>query len=716
MSFLLGIFAFIWYFIFAVQDALPPECWREAIAACGLRNPIAVLPGVSRFVLEIGHEIFGRLHDWSALAGAIMTALSVIMFYRNIRRVIEIHGNEKYNVSEINQLIYIIPTILFAISIPVVISAESVSSDSLTLFTMQFAFTLFFRYLARGGTFTGLIMILIMGMNSAENPFALILSVFCQLAIFSDIWTERAEKQAIINGHQPMIKRKTFRRLAVLVYITGLAVTIAGYYVDALNYETLKDNFFEAYTYQYTKDFLQLADIRGWLMFAFAIIAPWLLAVSTQTPSPFFDKHHRLIRIAQILAGVIAFFVLCQTNIVGVQSHFMALMCMLFSAITLALALNALLAGKEPRSGAIVSLCLLPLCAWPFGRYQIRYEMREVVNYAIRAMITEIDNAEFLFTDGILDEGLELTGGRIPPLRCLNMVDEHNDYARYLRLRCAFNEEDRRLLEISSVKTFCDWVIYRPEQAAKAAYTSGLSLWQTAGRLDPVIGGFVARIMWAAGRSAESGIADAKKLAQRILDICNRYDLSDRQLAGEQLNYIFDAINWRISKMAMMRGDSELAWQLNAVNEHLDFHQNNDMNIENFDHFDVANRAKLHFAIHQADFSTAAELAHNVLEKDPKNGDAHFALGMHHYLANNHEVAEKHLRTALESKPEDGNIWNNLSMCQLALGKLEDAEFSAMKAIELLPGSTNPSNTLLHIEKLKQLNNLKNFKKSTQAQ
>ena len=110
-------------------------------------------------------------------------------------------------------------------------------------------------------------------------------------------------------------------------------------------------------------------------------------------------------------------------------------------------------------------------------------------------------------------------------------------------------------------------------------------------------------------------------------------------------------------------------------------------------------REQLRQALRRADFESAREPAATVLEGDPDDVAANFALGMWHYVNKRWNDAEKHLLRCKDKNPEEAAVWNNLALIYMQLGKLDVAIQYARQALALLPSSGEIKDTINQIEK-----------------
>jgi predicted Zn-dependent protease len=115
-----------------------------------------------------------------------------------------------------------------------------------------------------------------------------------------------------------------------------------------------------------------------------------------------------------------------------------------------------------------------------------------------------------------------------------------------------------------------------------------------------------------------------------------------------------------------------------------------------------ARREGLKLALDRADFRLAKPFAENVLSVDDGDVEANFAMAMFHFKSKNYSAAEKHLKKYLVRRPDEPAVLNNLAVVQLRLGRLDEAETNAVKALERFAGSPEIKSTLRSIREAKK--------------
>jgi Flp pilus assembly protein TadD len=86
-----------------------------------------------------------------------------------------------------------------------------------------------------------------------------------------------------------------------------------------------------------------------------------------------------------------------------------------------------------------------------------------------------------------------------------------------------------------------------------------------------------------------------------------------------------------------------------------------------------------------------------VLASDDTDLAANFALGMGYFTEKQYGRAETYLKKCLVKAPKEPAVLNNLAIVLLRLERFDEAETNAVKALEILPESTEIKTTLRHI-------------------
>lgn len=98
---------------------------------------------------------------------------------------------------------------------------------------------------------------------------------------------------------------------------------------------------------------------------------------------------------------------------------------------------------------------------------------------------------------------------------------------------------------------------------------------------------------------------------------------------------------------------------------------------------------RMDFWLDRARFDKAVEEGHGALAIDPELAEIHQKLGWAYWHLDAHKKAEKHLRSALQSDPEDSWTRSMLSLVMLSRKKLSAADREAVEALFRDPDDTS---------------------------
>ena len=203
--------------------------------------------------------------------------------------------------------------------------------------------------------------------------------------------------------------------------------------------------------------------------------------------------------------------------------------------------------------------------------------------------------------------------------------------------------------------------------------------------------GMVARTTGFDEAERKRGIEAANALSERILAISPDVEFADPSPALADALW---AVNWRLSRFARYREDSEMADKLDTSNGALT-KMLNIMEYERLRTFmQMTPREGLQLALRRADFAEARRYSTSVLRYDEDNPEANFAMGMSALMARRFDEAEMYLKRVLKRRPDEPAVLNNLSIICRKKRRWQEAEDYARRAIKILPDSPEVKQTL----------------------
>jgi tetratricopeptide (TPR) repeat protein len=290
-------------------------------------------------------------------------------------------------------------------------------------------------------------------------------------------------------------------------------------------------------------------------------------------------------------------------------------------------------------------------------------------------------------------------------------MSKNSQYDIALRLRGVTNEIDRALLEAGTAEALRTWVKEKNPCASNIALQVGMELWRNDISFMPKAGGLVMRTAGFAPKEASRAANCARELAERILNLCDSSEMF--RFKDDKLNRLLMFAQWRLSRMCRMRAneaerennfaasekENDLADRLDQANPEWRRVQERMDWVTRQERVRLTPQEGLKIGLERADFKLASVYARQILKYKPDDLKANFAMGMGLFIDEQYGRAEKHLRQCLTKAPNEPAVLNNLAIALLRLGRYAEAETNAVKALKILPNSSEIKTTLRHIRK-----------------
>ena len=329
--------------------------------------------------------------------------------------------------------------------------------------------------------------------------------------------------------------------------------------------------------------------------------------------------------------------------------------------------------------------------------------MLEVIGDFVEEVVREAGDAKFLFSDGNLDDAIELESARVGGgLRCYSLMGGGGTMGAYLRTRgLDGDEEDLFSFRHDTGMGLRSWIRDKPGRLAESAALMGFDLWKRDGKALPPMGGVLSRLAGFADESArQEGVRAAHALAARVLEIHGRRG-GIKNCTDKAIENVFLTLQWRLSRMCMYRGEkddltgrAESAIEEAKIAKSLDdknsiyqklvetMEKRKAMMLQS-----LTPREGLQLALVRADFTMGKAYAETIIGVDPDNPDACFALGMYYLKERQLSRSELFLKRCLIRRPREPAVYNNLAMLQIEQGRFDAARANINKALEIIPGS-----------------------------
>ena len=369
--------------------------------------------------------------------------------------------------------------------------------------------------------------------------------------------------------------------------------------------------------------------------------------------------------------------------------------------------------GRAARA-ALVLLPALTVAILTVSRFSpIEHGMSGVVDEYLRDTAEECGDAKILFSDGAMDAAIEVQAMRQGRgLKVVSMMSKDDDvYSGNLRRRGETDKEDADMLAAGASGALRTWVRDKPDRATNIAVQIGFELWRRNGLKSPEPAGLVARTAGFPPAERQRMVERARALAGRVFAVCEA-GVPDES-PNARLRDMFTVVEWRLARLCRMRADeadkagraddalrdTELANALDDVNAAYGRVRRQMDWTELRPDTRLTAREGLALWLGKGDFRMARLYAQQILRANPQDSRANFAVGMSYFVEEQYNRAEAYLARSLAEHPNEPAALNNLAVVQAKLGRLEEAETNAMRALSRLPDSKEVNSTLNEIRK-----------------
>lgn len=722
-----GLFATVAILIWGVPG-LDPSLWDETAIAAGIRAPRHIFPGFWRIIAGGLFSCFGIdlalkcLTFVGALLAGVCTAL-VCLIIRQVLALL-VRTGRPYPVwhSRIAPFFAFIAAVLFGVSDPICVMARVFSPEELRFVILLVCFHLMLRWLSAGGNWRIFTMMALMGVMSAETPLAFIMPLvllFAYISTWHRIMDGIFIKPDLLPTPSEMPKWRMF-----FLFLGGL---VAGVVVNAGHFMAIggldangwsANDIYFRYAGGYMHVLTGAATMLGWVLgLGFGVfplvVSLRLFPLLARDDKPMiFD-----LGISMFFVGVMAvmqsgafpaarFWTFAREAVV-IHSSFLLVFFVFCAMVAIALVGAAFafecqrtyLTEEDAKPGFALRW-VVPVLAVALAVLAVRHlpkpveaEMQRVVDESIKETVLECGDAKFIFTDGHFDTAIELEAARTgKSLKALSMMSGPSDYE--VNMRCGHfdkDSEDFRTVKTGVPALLRVWAGEKPHGLDESALQLGFEFWKRDNKPLPPMSGLVARTTGFDEADRKRGIEVANALSERVLAISSEVEFADPSPA---LATAFWSTNWRLSRFARYREDSDRADKLDTSNGALT-KMLNLMEYERLRTFmQMTPREGLQLALRRADFAEARRYSTSVLRYDEDNPEANFAVGMSALMARRFEEAEMYLKRVLKRRPDEPAVLNNLSIICRKGRRWKEAEDYARKAIAILPDSPEVKQTL----------------------
>ena len=722
-----GVASFVAFLLLSIPGFDPAQ-WSEVSVAARLRPPQAIFPGLWR-VLTLGiFSTFGiplavkLLAGIGAAVGGLCVSLSYLIMRYSLASLARFGEPHPVWDNRICPFFSLIAALFVAVAEPVWRIAQTFSPEELRLFMLLLSVFLWLRWLACGNDWRLYPLVALVGIMSAETPFAFALPPLFLCGYFR-YWRRIVDGVFIEPEKLPnpdLLPR--WRMFFLFIGSLGFAVWLNASVFTALggvsaNGWRMSDIYFR-YGAGYWHVLADASTLAGWALGLGFGLFP-LLVAARLFPFSVGDDRPLSFQLGVMMVFVCALSVMqcgafpdaCfwsfMKDSVAVNSGFLLSFYVLCAAATIAFAGAAFafecqrvyLPDSAPKPGLklkalvpVLAICLFALAVVHVPK-TVESEMQRIVRDALEETVKECDGARWIFTDGRLDDGLELTAASMGrELWALNMMSDASCWAQAVRERhFPVGSADRDNAEIGIPMLLRVWAGEKPGGMDEAAIQLGFEFWKREGKPLPKASGLVARETGMSDEEAARGIEAANALATRIFALEGK---NDRSHASPALSDALSSVAWRLSRFARLRNDDATADRLDRSNTAL----KRMLSVVEYERqrtfMQLTPREGLRIALRRADFVEARRYAAAVLRSDEEDPEANFGMGMSYLREDRLQDAEFYLRRCLIKRPDEPAVLNNLSIICRKGRRYDEAEDLARHALRMLPDSPEVKQTL----------------------
>ena len=731
-----GVIAMAAIRVFGIPG-LDPSLWGDIAEISGIRPPHSTFPGLWRILTGWMFTLFGvpaALKTLSAL-GTAAIGVATFLFCLIVRQILAllIRTGRPYPVWSdwIAPGFSLLASILFGVSAPVERIFQIFSSEGLRFLMLLAIVHVSLRWFTVGGRWRLFPLMALMGVLTAETPFGFILPMLF-VGFYVSVWN------CVMDGLFPKPEclpmpgeLPKWRMFLLFLGGLGLAVWMNTTAFVAMGGAKAQGWDVAGVYFRYATGYLNMvigaSTLIGWVLGTGFCVLPFVVALRL-LPLVVRDDRQMPFGLGALLFFV-GFLALAQSgaipavrfwtfasDLTAVYSGFL-LSVFVFCAMATVGAVGAAFAfecqrtylstdsadeetevfAQPPgvllrRTVPAIGVLVLALAAFSVPK-AVETEMQGIVDAAVEETVEECGDAEWLFTDGHLDPAIEIAAARRGrTIRTLNLMSGGSAWECAVRQRgFTPGTDDYKLVETGVPALLRMWAGERTNGMEKAAIQLGFEFWKREQKPMPRASGVVARERGMDEAAAAEGIRRTKALIDRILAISDKVEDANPSSA---LSSAFSAVNWRISRFAYLRNDVETADGLDRANSILRKMLSAVEYERQRTFMQLTPREGLEIALRRANYAEAKQYSIPVLNNDPDDPQANFAMGMAAIMKNRYKEAEIHLARILKRRPKEPAALNNLSIVCRKQGKYKEAEDYARRALEVLPGSPEVQRTL----------------------
>lgn len=340
---------------------------------------------------------------------------------------------------------------------------------------------------------------------------------------------------------------------------------------------------------------------------------------------------------------------------------------------------------------------------------RVAAKMDRMLDRYVEELVREVGSCEWVFTDGTSDAGVAYAawrGGRT--LRTIPLIGLGAD-GKCSSWSGIARPEDLAALRTGSGDLLRFWAVDRPDRLKSAAFQCGFSFLKQTVKSPLANAGLVKRVEAIPSAELDRVARFLTALASDICDFCR----AERIEQGGRLRAMrFSAMQWcvaealrrtsedlaRSGQESLVRTMIELAGELDEVNPVLEKCRSATSLSSAVASCALTPYEGLRLSLKHADFPLARGFAQKILQEDADHVEANFAMGMDCFVQRKFAESRHYLQRALEGRPREPALLNNVALASLELGDLRAAEKYARAAAEVAPDSPEVKDTLARVK------------------
>lgn len=738
-----------------------PHLWDEMAVAAHLRPPVGALPGAWRGLLSLLYAyvpadlVPSVLRIMGLISSVVLSSLIFAILDDSLPDILRFKMRLMARGRAIVRFILAVSTMFFMCNDAVWRACQGFGTTTFHLLLAVTGLRLIIAYFHDGGNWRLYVAMAIWGVMGADGLIGVVFGLVTIAAVYRKALSNLDDNENPLAN--PIVRRLVIGRMLRIGFLVWLVVLACNYWLygwfeGVRESEDIPTNVVVICFGGFWKEMLSALSVSGWLLSMAIVAAPFVVVLillrKALTEDRFIGLSYSVVYLItgfmawSQLSGIPCLWFRSWPSSAPVRDDFAIAFLGLVSTITLVWTLSVLCKAFHFRGVRHVAVEQFPDAMeseagnWAvlqmvqnsrYGRWAIRAlpfllvasvlpmrcewslrRMLGIVDDYVRETVRESAGSSRIFTDGMLDTGVELEAHRQGRrLLALSVFSGSSPYDIAVRQRGIESEEDLKALESGAADALRYWTNEYPERLEEISVQVGFERWARSKMAYKLVySGVLARFAKEGADMDREGINVARDLADRIVAIYE--DLYPDSVTDFKVRQLFRFVQWRLSHLCRVRADivGKTAW---GTEENRDEALTKKLDELNADLQSISKRVGwmsehhgaallpregLRLGLERADFRLAKSFAEIVIRSDPDDASANFAIGMFYLMDGQYARSEAYLERSLKRRSEDAAVLNNLSVVALRLNRPQDALRYAERAAKSAPESKEIIRTL----------------------